>query len=80
MITPTYVLRRLREQLRYLRALHELTRIDRDTLDDIGIAPEQLPAPARRQRAAATCRGSAPAARRAAAPIAAGWPGHRAGS
>jgi uncharacterized protein YjiS (DUF1127 family) len=48
MITPAYVLRRLREQLRYLRALHELTRIDRDTLDDIGIAPEQLPALARR--------------------------------
>jgi uncharacterized protein YjiS (DUF1127 family) len=42
------VLRWLREQIRYARAMHELNGLEADTLDDIGIAREQFPELARR--------------------------------
>jgi uncharacterized protein YjiS (DUF1127 family) len=38
----------LGEQLRYLRALSELNRLDDSTLDDIGISRDELPDLARR--------------------------------
>lgn len=40
--------RRLREQVRYLRAMWALRQLDGATLDDIGIAREHFPALARR--------------------------------
>ena len=56
------VLRWLREQTAYHLAMHRLNALDRDTLDDIGIAPVQFPELARRH-----ARGLPPIDRAAAA-------------
>jgi len=42
------LLRRLREQVRYLDALREFQSLDQRTLDDIGVSPDQFPELARR--------------------------------
>lgn len=38
----------LREQVSYLNAMRELNALDRRTLDDIGVSPDQFPMLARR--------------------------------